>query len=202
MGFDLEQILKDNTKEGIIDIQKVKQLIDNDYVNPIVAKNKPNIEKLKAEARDSAVNDFIKEQSIKDVINIDQFSAYVKTLNSTSTELTEKNIRYKTERDDLKTKYEESSKSNIELNSNITSLERKGKIIDSGFNSKYTKHVLSEIDSRLTEDNTIEDVITEIKDEYPEWQGTLKAKKGNDLLKNDTIETDQAAIMAKAWGIK
>ena len=193
MGFDLEQILKDNTKEGIIDIQKVKQLIDNDYVNPIVAKNKPNIEKLKAEARDSAVNDFIKEQSIKDVINIDQFSAYVKTLNSTSTELTEKNIRYKTERDDLKTKYDESSKKNIDLELNSKVFRYKEK------NQQFAKIKYQQY---KTEENTDEDVYKLIDEEFPEWQGIIKAKKGNDLLKNDTTEIDQVAMMAKALGVK
>ena len=179
---ELKKLLGVEVEDGIL--EKVIENM-NTSINNAVAKQKPDMDKLKTEARESAVNDFIKGQSIKDVENVDQFVSHVKNLGSGSTELTEKSNRYKKERDDFKAQFDGLTTSNKELNTKYTSLERKGKIVDAEFNSNRRNVALLQTNEFAKEiaggspitDEIYAEAIEKTKTDYPDWLGGTKEPK-------------------------
>ena len=66
MKFDLEEAIKQSTQEdGKLDTDKLMGMIDNDYVNPIVASKKPKFD-------EKAETDFIESLGIDNVKTKDQ----------------------------------------------------------------------------------------------------------------------------------
>jgi len=45
--YDLASVIESNTQDGVVDYTKIMESVNNDYVNPIVTKNKVDVEKLK-----------------------------------------------------------------------------------------------------------------------------------------------------------
>jgi len=45
--YDLKGVIESNTQEGVVDYTKVWESVNNDYVNPIVTKNKVDVDKLR-----------------------------------------------------------------------------------------------------------------------------------------------------------
>lgn len=45
--YDLASVIESNTQDGVVDYTKVWESVNNDYVNPIVTKNKVDVDKLK-----------------------------------------------------------------------------------------------------------------------------------------------------------
>jgi len=84
--YDLKSIIETNTVEGVVDYEKVMASVDNDYVNPIVAK-KTDKEKLLNET----VSTFVKELGI-DGTTVDDVKLYIKQMGGNTDEIKEANI--------------------------------------------------------------------------------------------------------------
>lgn len=74
MKFNIEQAIEQSTADGKLDAKKLMEFVDTDYVNPIVAKNKPDLEKVTTEAKEQ----WIKDLGFDGVSNESQLQAYVK----------------------------------------------------------------------------------------------------------------------------
>lgn len=85
--YDLKSIIESNTNDGVIDYEKVMASVDNDYVNPIVAK-KTDKEKLYSEA----VSTLVKELGIEGE-TVDDLKLYVKKMGGNTDEIKEANIQ-------------------------------------------------------------------------------------------------------------
>jgi len=70
---DLQGLIEQHTKEGVVDYKSVQDAI-NQEINDVVAKNKPNQEKLIAESKDKWIADL----GFENVLNESQLKAYVK----------------------------------------------------------------------------------------------------------------------------
>lgn len=160
----LSEQLKDvDNKDDIltkIDVDAIQQTIDNDYVNPIVKKTKEETnEKLKDEAREAAVNEFINNLNVDGVENEDGFKAYVKRLQATTDEKDETISKYEKELNEIKPEYEK-------LSSSLEKRNAMDKIIDAGFDRKYAEDVYTIAKNKAGEDEELEKVLDGMKDEY------------------------------------
>jgi len=74
MKFNIEQAIEQSTVDGKLDAVKLMEFVNTDYVNPIVAKNKPDLDKVTNEAKEQ----WIKDLGFDGVLNESQLKAYVK----------------------------------------------------------------------------------------------------------------------------
>lgn len=204
MKFNLQEVIKQNTNEdGVINFEAVQSAIDNDYVNPIVAKKKPNMEELEAKAYDKAKDDFIKELNIDGVENKDSLIAHINTLKSDELQVKYSNLE--TEKNELENKVKELETNYNSLNNEYTTVQRKSTINEVGFNSKYSKAIMIEADEILNkakesgEEIEFKDALSQVKENYPEWATDYKPNKGNPIETNDSGADDEVEAMAKIF---
>jgi len=86
--YDLKKVIEANTTDDVVDYTKVMESLDNEYVNPIVAK-KTDKEKLSTEA----VSHLVKELGLDGVESVDGLKLYVKQIGGTTDEAKEANIK-------------------------------------------------------------------------------------------------------------
>ena len=198
MKLDLEKLLKDNTKEGVIDFDKIQGHIDNDYVNPIVASNKPDMDKIKADVIETATNDIYKGLKIEGVENQDSFNAYAKRMNSGSTELTEQNSRLTIELNDSNKKNTDFETQLKELNGKVRTFEQGDLIQKQGFNPKYKNAILAQANTLVTDQLDIEGALEKVGTDFPEWMNKNSAGGKTPLGGNTTIQKPIKS-QARSW---
>jgi hypothetical protein len=99
--YDLKEVIAANTVDDVVDYVKVMELLDNDYVNPIVAK-KTDKEKLSTEA----VSNLVKELGLDGVESTEGLKLYMKTLGGSTDEAKEANILLDIKLKELQGKYD------------------------------------------------------------------------------------------------
>jgi hypothetical protein len=108
--YDLKKAIEANTTDDVVDYEKVMATIDNDYVNPIVAK-KTDKEKLLVEAVESIVKDL----GAEGVENLDGLKLYVKQMGGNTDEIKETNLKLDKEIKELTDKYDKEVESRTKL---------------------------------------------------------------------------------------
>ena len=107
--YDLKKVIDTHTTEGVIDFEKVMQVVDNDYVNPIIAKKTD-----KTKLLNEAVETVVKELGINGQ-SIDDIKLYVKKMGGSTDEIKEENLKLVKERDELLKKYEDEVSNHTKL---------------------------------------------------------------------------------------
>ena len=198
-GLNLKGLLEEFKTDDGYDIDKAQEKLQS-QVDGFAAKQKPDMESLKKDLSNDAVNDFITNQKIEGVENVEQFKAHVKRLGSGASELSEVNATLTSTNEKLKKDYETLLETNNTLTSKVTGFERSGLVTNKGFNSKYLKAVTSEAESRMTDDVDFDKALDLVKDEYPEFLS--KKSKGNPTPRaNELTEDEEKASMRKAMGM-
>lgn len=191
-GLKLSVVLdKHKNEDGTYDIEKAQEDLQA-QVNGFTASLKPDMEALKVEVKSEAENDFIKGLKIDNVENSDSFKAYVKTLGSSATELSEKVTRLQTENKTVIDAAKVFETNLGKANGRIASFERFSTVANKGFNKKYEKAAKSEAESRMTDDVDFESSLDLVKKDYPEWlqkkSSGIKTPSGSDLSEDEDIQ--------------
>ena len=146
-----------------IDVDKVKGKIDNDYVNPIVKKNK---EEHGQKVKGQAVEEFVKEAGIDGVQSPDDLKSYAERLSSTASEkdkqlneVLETKKKLENELNEYKPKVEE-------LSSKLQERETFDTITEKGFRKDYAKDVHAIARNKVTDDKPLEKVLDEMKETH------------------------------------
>ena len=172
--YDLKAIIEANTKDGVIDYDKVMANVDSDYVNPIVAK-KTDKSKLLPEA----VAEVVKGLGI-DGESIEDLKSYVKTISDTATDKDKALLAITKERDELKTNYETELETRTKLENETKLSKQMGTIKSLGVNDpdeleflhfKFNKQVTEEKDfdsvvAEYAKDNGVKTTIKYVKDDF------------------------------------
>lgn len=182
MKFNIEEAIKQSTQDGKLDASKLMGFIDQDYVNPIVAKNKPDLDKLTLEAKD----EWIKGLGFDNVTDEAQLKAYVK---GTSDEWKEKYTTLKTEFDGIDNKYKELETNYNNVNSKMTTYERKDLLLKDNFNGD-TEYALFKINQNVTDEKDFETAYAE----YKESNKTYFAPNKVPTMGTKTIKNDDGSI--------
>lgn len=99
MKFNIEQAIEQSTLDGKLDAKKLMEFVDTDYVNPIVAKNKPDLDKITLEAKEQWIIDL----GFESVTNESQLKAYVKkSADETKEDYANLQTEYNTFKDSVK----------------------------------------------------------------------------------------------------
>lgn len=196
--FDLTKAVEKFTKDGKLDIAGLKASIDSDYVNPIVASKKPDMDKLTLDAVTKAEAKIISELGLGDVKDVAGLKTYADNFSSTSDE---KQIALTKALADLdiangfKGKYDDAMATNKNLHYSTA--------IKGVFDDKYSKFVMNEMDlAKIDDDNPIETVVETLQAKYPEMTLNYKTSKGSGPLQILEATQDEVDIMAKSLGVK
>lgn len=196
MAYDFQKAIEAATKDGVLDVLALKASIDTDYVNPIVAKQKPNMDKIKQDLQSEIEKEVFSSIGIEEITNKDSLKAYAKKMGASTDETKERLTTLEQELQDAKeyeTKYNElvGDKSSLE-----TKLLLKGE-----FSNKYMKHAVSEYNERYEEGKDPEEIVTAIKEEYAEWLPNFKTTKGNEFEGSGDANESEQEKFNKAFGI-
>lgn len=157
MKFDLEQAIKQSTEEdGKLDVEKLQGMIDNDYVNPIVAKQKPKFD-------EKAEKEFIESLGIENVQTKEQLVTHV---NQTVDEAKSNYNELKSKYDELNSKHEEVSTNYNKLNGEVAEYKRKDMLLQDNYNGDVD-YALYKLNREVSEDKPFEDVYKEFKETNP-----------------------------------
>ena len=177
--FNIEEVIKLSTLEdGTLDAKKLMGIIDNDYVNPIVAKQKPDLEKIKIEAKD----EWISNLGFENVSNEEQLKAFVK---STSNEWQEKYNDLKKNFDTLETTKTELETNYNTVNTKMTSYERQELLRKDNFNGD-TDYALYKINQAVNDDKDFDTAYKEYKEANTQSFAPNKVpNNGTKIIKKD-----------------
>ena len=177
--FNIEEVIKSSTLEdGTLDAKKLMGIIDNDYVNPIVAKQKPDLEKIKIEAKD----EWISNLGFENVSNEEQLKAFVK---STSNEWKEKYNDLKKNFDTLETTKTELETNYNTVNTKMTSYERQELLRKDNFNGD-TDYALYKINQAVNDDKDFDTAYKEYKEANTQSFAPNKVpNNGTKIIKKD-----------------
>jgi len=179
--YDLKKLVEANTVDGVIDYDKVMAGLDNDYVNPIVAK-KTDKEKLMPEVIASVV----KELGI-DGESIDDLKLYVKKMGGSTDEIKEANIKLEKQLKEIQANYETEVATRTKLENDTKETYQINKIRSLGVEDndqveflqfKFNKQVTEEKDfdavvAEYAKENGVKTTTKFIKDDFSNPNGTV-----------------------------
>lgn len=205
MGFNLERIIKRYTNDdGSIDYEGVMGEIDNNYVNPIVARNKPDSEELYAQV----ARDFLNDLGINGVEDLESFEYFIDNAMMGQEELAQENQQLLAALQELDEAYEalgqeyESIQGGLEYESYAQQLK------EAGFSDKYIEVALNHMYD-LPEDEfpTFDLALDHVREQYPEWttnpSGQARSVGGSTPKTNEpTVSDAEIASMRKLAGLE
>ena len=155
MKFNIEQAIEQSTVDGKLDANKLMEFVDKDYVNTIVAKNKPDLDKITLEAKEEWINSL----GFEGVANESQLKAYVK---KSADETKEDYAILKTEYDSFK----ETVKDYGDLKKANTTNTREKVFNKDNFNGDVD-YALYKINQSVNDDKDFETAYAEYKESNP-----------------------------------
>jgi hypothetical protein len=179
--LDFQKILNNHKKEdGTFDFEAANEEA-NSQLNGIIAKKKTSFDEGIADqlatAKQEATQSFIKSLNLENVSNEDQFKAYVKNTGANSSELSEKVTRLTGELDAKNQTLESIIGERDTFKKQVTGFETHSAIRKAGFKEEYIDDVLALSNGKVTEDNSLEDVLGSIGERHSAWKTDTKPAK-------------------------
>jgi len=179
--YDLNAVIEANTVDEVVDFEKVMESLNNDYVNPIVAK-KTDKEKLSKEA----VSTLVKELGI-DGDGIDAVKLYIKQMGGNTDEVKEANVSLTLQLKELQTNYdtEVETRTNLEnktkTENQITKIKALGDLDDDQvefLSYKFNKLVTDDKDfdtvvAEYAKEKNVKTTTKFIKDDFSSPKGSV-----------------------------
>jgi len=166
---DLDKIISQHTNdEGVIDYTALEELI-NGEINNIVAKNKPNTDKLKEELKGEVAKELISGLGVEGD-TVDDLKLWAKKMAGNTDEFKETNIKLEQELKKTQEELEAISTAKSELESNLTNAERLNKIKELGIKDNETaEFVKFKLDKMVSEDKDFDTALNEFREQSPSY---------------------------------
>jgi hypothetical protein len=159
--YDLKKVIEKNTNDGVIDYEAVMGTIDNDYVNPIVAKKADESKLLP-----KAVNQVINELGI-DGETIDDLKLYVKKLGGSTDEIKEENLQLTKKLKEIESEFNQTKEAKAKLENDIKEKTQNDLLIQSLGIDTTTKEGQKQLEfykwdfnRQVDDEKTFEDVVS------------------------------------------
>jgi len=166
---NIKSLIEQHTNdEGVIDYDSVETAV-NDEVNNIVAKNKPDTDKLKQDLHGEVAKEIIGGLGIEGE-SVDDLKLWAKKMAGNTDEFKETNIKLEQELESLKKQYEEveTAKNNIEKE--YTNTQQLQKIKQLGVKDDETaEFVKFKLDKVVGEDKDFDTALDEFRNESPSY---------------------------------
>lgn len=154
--FSIESAIEKSTVDGKLDASELMKAINEDYVNPIVASKKPNLDKIKEEAK----SEWIQGLGFEGIDSESKLKAYVKQSSDESKEdLTQLETRY----NELEEKYNTLETSYKGVNDTLSTFQRKDKLFNDNFNGDID-YSLYKINQLVSEEKDFDTAYAEYKE--------------------------------------
>ena len=154
--YDLKKVIEANTKDEVIDYEAIMNVIDNEYVNPIVAK-KADESKLMPKA----VASVIKELGI-DGESIDDAKLYIKQLGGSTDEVKEENLKLMKQVKELEKSYNETVEAKTKMENDLKDKSQTDLIKSLGVtDEKQIKFLKWDFNNQVNEEKDFETVVAE-----------------------------------------
>jgi len=173
MMYDLKKVIESNTVDGVVDYDKVMGIIDNDYVNPIVAKKADESKLLP-----KAISKVIQDLGI-DGESIDDLKLYVKKLGGSTDEIKEENLQLTKKIKELEGEFSQTLEAKTKLENDIKEKTQIDKIKQLGVTDKKQIEFLKwDFNRQVNDETTFDDV-------YNKYVKENEIKTSTKFIKDD-----------------
>ena len=174
MEFKLDKVMEANKTEEGYNLEGIMKAIDNDYVNPIVAKNKPNLEKANQEYLGTVMTDLgIDGNTVED------FKVWTKKMGGNTDEIKEANIKLEKELSDMRGNFETVNGEYGKLKSQFATTQQLTKIQALGVVGEEAEFLQYKLSKKVTEENTFDQVLEEYAKDVQKTDTDQKFVKKN-----------------------
>ena len=174
MAFDLNKVIEANKTEDGLNVEEVMKAIDNDYVNPIIASKKPNLEKANQEFLGSVMKDLGIDGN-----TLDDFKVWTKKMGGNTDQFKEENITLSNQLKELKGKYEEVSNEYGKVKQEYATTAQLSKIKDIGIVGEEAEFLQYKLSKQVTEETPFDKLLEEYAKEEQKTKTDQKFVKKN-----------------------
>lgn len=166
---NIKSLIEQHTNdEGVIDYESVETAV-NEEVNNIVAKNKPDTDKLKQDLHGEVAKEIISGLGIEGE-SVDDLKLWAKKMAGNTDEFKETNIKLEQELEELKKQYEEVSTAKQQIEQEYTNTQQLQKIKALGVKDDETaEFVKFKLDKVVGEDKDFDTALDEFRNESPSY---------------------------------
>lgn len=166
---DIKALLEQHTnEEGTVDYNAVEAAV-NEEINNIVAKNKPNTDKLKDELKGEVAKEIISGLGI-DGETIDDLKLWSKKMAGNTDEIKEENVQLSNKLKELEAQYNETAEAKASLEKSLLDQERLGKLRQVGIKDEETaEFVKFKLEKMVNDEVDFDTALNEFKEQSPSY---------------------------------
>ena len=166
---NIKSLIEQHTNdEGVIDYDSVETAV-NDEVNNIVAKNKPDTDKLKQDLHGEVAKEIIGGLGIEGE-SVDDLKLWAKKMAGNTDEFKETNIKLEQELESLKKQYDEVETAKNQIEQEYTNTQQLQKIKQLGVKDDETaEFVKFKLDKLVGDDKDFDTALDEFRNESPSY---------------------------------
>ena len=185
MKFDLKEVVEQHKTDDGLNYEAVMKSIDEQYVNPIIASKKPNVEKIQAEYVGTIAQDLGIEGN-----TVDDIKLWAKKMGGNTDEIKEANLTLEKQLKEYKTNFEQVNNEYSTLKQSHTEMQRLSKINGLGILGEDAEFLNYKLSKQVTEEKTFESLLEEYAKENKPSGTTMKfqKKRGFDGGKSDFLQ--------------
>jgi len=196
---DIKAIIEKHTnEEGVIDYEALEEVV-NGEINGIVAKNKPDTDKLKQELHGEVAKSIISGLGIEGS-TVDDLKLWAKKMGGSTDEFKEANIKLEQELEKAKAELNDIATAKQELESTLTYKEQLGRIKELGVKDDETAEFIKfKLDKLVGEDKDFDTALNEFKEESPTYFRTQSVTTNRRIPNAETISNGKDADVLAAF---
>lgn len=166
---DLKSLIEQHTDdEGVVNYDLVEEAV-NSEINNIVAKNKPNTDKLKDELKSEVAKEIIGGLGI-DGESVDDLKLWAKKMGGSTDEYKEANIKLEQELKKAQEELQQTAETKTQLETELTDRERLNKIKELGVkDSEAAEFVKFKLDKMVDENTDFDAALEKFREESPSY---------------------------------
>lgn len=164
---NIKSLIEQHTnEEGVVDYEQLETSV-NDEINNIVAKNKPDTDKLKEELHGEVTNEIIRGLGVEGQ-SIDDLKLWAKKMAGNTDEFKETNIKLEEELTKAKEELERISQEKQTIEQEYTTTQQLQKIKQLGVADDETAEFIKfKLDKAVSEDKDFDTALNEFREQSP-----------------------------------
>lgn len=194
---DIKAIIEKHTnEEGVIDYAALEEVV-NSEINGIVAKNKPDTDKLKQELHGEVAKSIISGLGIEGS-TVDDLKLWAKKMGGSTDEFKEANIKLEQELEKARAELNDIATAKQELETTLTNKERLSRIKELGVKDEETAEFIKfKLDKMVGEDKDFDTALNEFKEQSPSYFRTQSVTTNRRVPNADVIiDSKDADVLA------
>lgn len=196
---DIKLFIENNTNdEGVIDYAALEEAINSD-INNIVAKNKPDTDKLKQELHGEVAKSIISGLGIEGS-TVDDLKLWAKKMGGSTDEFKEANIKLESELEKARQELNDTATAKKELERTVTNKEQLSRIKELGIKDDETAEFIKfKLDKLVGEDKDFDTALNEFKEQSPNYFRTPSVTSNRRISNADTVINGKDADVLAAF---